>query len=434
MDLEEKDFEKFLTRDFIFGYIIVNSESFCCKLIFFMITSEELSITFDLLLLLYTIFGMGYLINNYLITSIDGIAKKLEIRNEFLFGVILAVSNSIPEMTTNILSCFAKEKGMINYGFGTIVGSGVFGSTFFHSDFTICFGIACIFSENYHSEVKKFQIKPLLRDIYIYLFSLLYLVWICRDYKVTLLESLLLVSFYPIYLAYSFYSREEETKMRSFHPFDDEFRLEENEDEEISLTGRAIIPELPEKEKENFIMILVKGLVKAINFPWEFFYSLTIYPLKFPVISFTTIMVYTFAITQFTVNFVESIVSKLKISHAFIGLTLTSWGGNVSDIMNATVAAKHDRMELATSAIIGSQIINIHLCLGLPWLVKNLTEGEVVFKEQSLFYSIFIVFFITSLSVLTMKMNEYKLNRKLGVQLLAIYLVYFIYEFKENVK
>ena len=176
-----------------------------------------------------------------------------------------------------------------------------------------------------------------------------------------------------------------------------------------------------------------RKIVFAVNFPWETFFSFTIFPYKFPVIAFSTIMAYTFLITQFTVNFVESLVLKLKISHAFIGLTLTSWGGNISDIMNATVAAKHNRIELATSAIIGSQIINIHLCLGLPWLVKNIIEGDVIFKEQSLFFSIFIVFFITLLSLFTIVINRYKLNKKLGIQLLCIYFIYFFYEFRENV-
>jgi hypothetical protein len=34
---------------------------------------------------------------------------------------------SIPEMTTNIISVFDSEKETFNYGFGAIIGSGVFG-------------------------------------------------------------------------------------------------------------------------------------------------------------------------------------------------------------------------------------------------------------------------------------------------------------------
>lgn len=37
----------------------------------------------------------------------------------------MALGMSIPELTTNILSCFKSSR--IGYGFGAIVGSGVFG-------------------------------------------------------------------------------------------------------------------------------------------------------------------------------------------------------------------------------------------------------------------------------------------------------------------
>jgi hypothetical protein len=47
--------------------------------------------------------------------------------SELSKGIILALGISIPEMTTNFLSITNVDKQMIEYGFGTIVGSGVFG-------------------------------------------------------------------------------------------------------------------------------------------------------------------------------------------------------------------------------------------------------------------------------------------------------------------
>lgn len=66
---------------------------------------------------------------------------------------------------------------MLGYGFGSIVGSGVY-------DFTVCFGIASIFSYSYHKKAISFKLKPLLRDIYIYLFNLLVLVYVIYDLEV----------------------------------------------------------------------------------------------------------------------------------------------------------------------------------------------------------------------------------------------------------
>jgi hypothetical protein len=39
----------------------------------------------------------------------------------------------MPEMTTNVLSCFSSNKMMIGYSIGAIIGSGVFGNFKNHS-------------------------------------------------------------------------------------------------------------------------------------------------------------------------------------------------------------------------------------------------------------------------------------------------------------
>jgi len=44
----------------------------------------------------------------------------------------------------------------------------------------------------------------------------------------------------------------------------------------------------------------------------------------------------------------------IAVSAAFIGLTFSAWGGNISDVINASISAKNYKTELATSTIIGS--------------------------------------------------------------------------------
>jgi len=85
---------------------------------------------------------------------------------------------------------------MIGYGFGAIVGSGVF-------DFTVCLGIASIFSFYSHKSKIRFKLKALLRDIYIYCITLFFLVLIMWDYKVTTSEALLLFLLWPITALYT---------------------------------------------------------------------------------------------------------------------------------------------------------------------------------------------------------------------------------------
>jgi Ca2+/Na+ antiporter len=62
---------------------------------------------------------------------------------------------------------------------------------------------------------------------------------------------------------------------------------------------------------------------------------------------------------RFTIETVDIFVGMMPISHTFVGLTMACWGGNISDIMNASIAAINKKTEFATSSIIGSQIINL---------------------------------------------------------------------------
>ena len=58
------------------------------------------------------------------------------------------------------------------------------------------------------------------------------------------------------------------------------------------------------------------------------------------------------------------------------------------------ISAKNLRTELATSTIIGSQIVNLQLSLGIPWLISNILNGNLIFNDPTIFYSMFAIFLI----------------------------------------
>lgn len=61
---------------------------------------------------------------------LEKLSSKFDL-SETATGILVAIGISIPEMTTNILSVFGGEPEMVGYGFGSIVGSGVFGTILF---------------------------------------------------------------------------------------------------------------------------------------------------------------------------------------------------------------------------------------------------------------------------------------------------------------
>lgn len=113
-------------------------------------------------------------------------------------------------MTTNVLSVTSNDKSMVAYGFGAIVGSGVF-------DFSLCLGLTALYSRHYHGRDIPVAHESIMRSFYPYLCSVALLALICWDYEVTLFESVFLIATYPLYLyltaqGQEYVEEEEETE------------------------------------------------------------------------------------------------------------------------------------------------------------------------------------------------------------------------------
>ena len=85
-------------------------------------------------------------------------------------------------------------------------------------------------------------------------------------------------------------------------------------------------------------------------------------------------------------------------------------------------------VDLALNAAIASEIHNILLGLGLPWLVFNLYYGvPIKFQINELytasiaFFSVFLVLFL-----FVFKMNSTRLDKKFALFLIIIYLIFLV--------
>lgn len=107
--------------------------------------------------------------------------------------------------------------------------------------------------------------------------------------------------------------------------------------------------------------------IPILLIPFDMIFKRTLPYNKYPELSFLIISIYCFFMVKFSIQTVDEVVEILKIGHAFVGLTIASWAGNISgmylniflytnnkDVLNATMAAKNKKTELATSSIIGS--------------------------------------------------------------------------------
>jgi Ca2+/Na+ antiporter len=159
---------------------------------------------------------------------------------------------------------------------------------------------------------------------------------------------------------------------------------------------------------------------------------------RHPITAFIVMMIYTYFQTKVIFMLITNISEKTQIAATFLGMTLICWGGTVGDTMNAAVAVKMRSSDLLITSIIGSQVINLQLCLGIPWtfamIRKFLNTGEsanLKFEKNILDY-ILPAAIVVLLSMLIFTVFDVRLNRKCGILLSMVYVGYLIVEFKIN--
>ena len=151
--------------------------------------------------------------------------------------------------------------------------------------------------------------------------------------------------------------------------------------------------------------------------------------------SLVILAILSFLQTRATIFLIETLSFYTNLSTSFLGMTLISWGNNVGDSINAAVAARLGKVDLLISSILGTQILNLQICLGFPWFISTLTTPglQILIADTNTFKFFATVFFVVLATILSFSMLSMKLNRISGFALVIIYLVYITYEFKNNI-
>jgi len=123
---------------------------------------------------------------------------------------------------------------------------------------------------------------------------------------------------------------------------------------------------------------------------------------------------------EFLVNSSTSIASSFNISETIIGLTLIAIGTSLPELATSLTAAFKKLEGIALGNIIGSNIFNLMMVMGISAL-----GGSLTVVSEPLTKSVPVMFLLSIILVFLMK-SENKLGRVDGAALLAIY-GFFIY-------
>ncbi|KAM8741323.1 sodium/potassium/calcium exchanger 3 [Acanthopagrus schlegelii] len=136
------------------------------------------------------------------------------------------------------------------------------------------------------------------------------------------------------------------------------------------------------------------------------------------------------AVFSYLMVWMVTIISyTLDIPDYIMGITFLAAGTSVPDCMASLIVARQGMGDMAVSNSIGSNIFDILLGLGFPWALRTLVvdHGSAVsINNKGLVYSVVLLLASVFLTVTSVHLNHWKLDRRLGLGLLFLYAIFLL--------
>ncbi|XP_019940983.1 sodium/potassium/calcium exchanger 3-like [Paralichthys olivaceus] len=152
---------------------------------------------------------------------------------------------------------------------------------------------------------------------------------------------------------------------------------------------------------------------------WHRWFMVTFVASTLWIAIFSYLMVWMVTIISFT----------LDIPDYIMGITFLAAGTSVPDCMASLIVARQGMGDMAVSNSIGSNIFDILLGLGFPWALRTLVvdHGSSVFiNNKGLVYSVVLLLASVFLTVTSVHLNHWKLDRRLGLGLIFLYAIFLL--------
>ena len=118
----------------------------------------------------------------------------------------------------------------------------------------------------------------------------------------------------------------------------------------------------------------------------------------------------------------KSIARAAGLSEAFIGLTIVAFGTSLPELVTSIVAAKKGESDISLGNVVGSNIFNVFLILGVSAAISPMTVSSTYLYDIAIVIVVSIVFFIPII-------KTKKVTRSVGAAMTGTYLAYMVYLF-----
>ena len=291
---------------------------------------------------------------DYLVTGAVSIARKYKVSDFVIGAAIIGVGTSMPEMTVSFLGAL---NGNADVAIGNVVGSNIF------NVLGILGLTAMFFPVTFGRENLKFDI-PFCVGVSVILSLLFFNFFIGTGNCIGRFDGLLLLAAFAVFIWMSF-RRDKQTKPQA------------TQAEEI---------EQPVGPMWSSVLKVVGGLAVLV-----------------------------FSCDVFVDNAVL-IAKSFGVSDSFISLTLIACGTSLPELAASIAAAIKKNTSMALGNIVGSNIFNIALILGLCSQVSPLTSTGIGLVDFSVMIAAALVLFIFG--------NDCKISRGEGAFLFLCFVAY----------
>ena len=120
------------------------------------------------------------------------------------------------------------------------------------------------------------------------------------------------------------------------------------------------------------------------------------------------------------VDSASKVASSFRLSQNLIGLTIVAMGTSLPELVTSIVASRKGENGLALGNVIGSNIFNILMILGISSAIH-----PIAVTIQSSYDLIVLIVF--SAAVWLMARSRKEVNRGEGIAMLALYFGYMVY-------
>jgi len=172
-------------------------------------------------------------------------------------------------------------------------------------------------------------------------------------------------------------------------------------------------------------------------FPYRFIFHSTIPDVsqpeneKYYIYCFIACISWIIFITYFLVFLATTVGDTFDIPATIMGLTLMAGGTSITDVLSARAAAASGFGDMAVSSTIGSNVFDICICLGFPWLLSTLLVdhgNDIEIESSGLNLMVIGLILTILLTVLFIHYFGWTLNKNLAYTFFALYFVYIAYD------